>query len=313
MVSVNIALNSHRDDDDDDIPDTFSGGGTFFEDMIQLPGDEIDTNANNAPILRPAATGHALGHWSIHRHAGAPTRSGTRDILVIFLTQQSAPSQTRFNGIERSFQLKLKSRELPPEQREMALRSIDLAIEKCPLDAQAYFWKGFYLIQGGPPPMPRESDSETSGTDTVREHRWEEIRQSIDCFEKAKECAPFDAKISCYASMAYRQRWMLAQLQKPEEQRGEDLEKAAIYLERALLLHENYRKHGISSDFDDNANTAKITLAEVYLQQKRYQSAMEFLSSILDHEEKEPSMSEAMRQHILKMSDHCNQQLEGKS
>ena len=113
--------------------------------------------------------------------------------------------------------------------------------------------------------------------------------------------------------MAYRQRWMFAQQQKPEEQIEEDLDRAEIYLERALLLHKNYRKHGISSDFDDNANTAKITLAEVYLQQKRYQSAMEFLSSILEQEEKEPSMSEAMRQHILKMSNHCHEQLEGKS
>ena len=304
VVSVNIALNPHRGDNEEDIPDTFSGGGTFFEDMIELPNDNKDSDDDYDPILRPSATGHALAHWSIHRHAGAPTRSGTRDILVIFLTQNKALSQTRFNGIERSFQLKLKARELPPEQREMALRCLDLAIEKCPCDAQAYFWKGFYLIQGGQP-IPGECGS-------VHQHRWNEIQQSIECFEKAKDCAPFDAKISCYASMAYRQRWMFAQQQKPDEQREEDIEIAASYLERALLLHKNYCKHGISSDFDDNANTAKITLAEVYLQQKRYHSAMEFLTSLHSQEEKEPSMSEAMILHISKLSDHCHEQLEGK-
>ena len=311
VVSVNIALNSHRENDEaSTIEDTFSGGGTFFEDMIQL-GDSTKSNRSSCdPILRPSSKGHALAHWSTHRHAGAPTRSGTRFILVIFVAQRRAQqesSQNSFNGIERSFQLKLKARELPSEQRDMALRCLDLAIEKSPFDAQAHFWKGFHLMQGGSP-NPRKDDSETKNREC--QHHWEELYTSIYHFEKARECAPFDAKISCYAGMAYRQRWMFAQQHKPREQHIEDLDKAANCLVHALLLHKNYYQHGISSDFGDKVSTARITLAEVYLQQERYETALEFLSSTFREENTKSSFSEATRQHLSKLVDHCHQQLQ---
>ncbi len=291
VVSVNIALNAHRDTDEP-LLDTFSGGGTFFEDLIDLDDDDVDHD----PILRPSSTGHALAHWSTHRHAGAPTLVGTRDILVFFLTQNKATQQQQqqhqnFNGIERSFQLKLKARELPNEQRGMTLRCLDLAIDNSPFDAQAHFWKGFNLIQGG-----QANDQQ----------RWEELCQAIHHLERAKNCAPFDAKISCYVGMAYRQRWMFAQQENNYEQDQSDIENATEYLERALLLYENYCKHGISSDFDDNANTARITLGEVYLQQERYDTAVEFLTSAM----KEPSLNEPMRQHISKLIGHTREQLE---
>jgi hypothetical protein len=93
VVSVNIALNSHRDEGCKEAgicDDTFTGGGTFFEDLIRLGDDDNGNNNNNnngnGSILRPSSTGHALAHWSTHRHAGAPTRSGTPEILVIFMT-----------------------------------------------------------------------------------------------------------------------------------------------------------------------------------------------------------------------------------
>ena len=278
VVSVNIALNSHCDQEKDE-EDTFSGGGTFFEDLLE----------SKDPILRPSSTGHALAHWSTHRHAGAPTRSGTRDILVIFLTQKKS-LQKDFNGIERSFQLKLKAREL--EQRSMALRCLDLAIEKSPFDAQAHFWKGFNLIQG-------KGDEGWLA-------RWKELCYGAHHLETARACAPFDAKISCYAGMAYRQRWMFSQKHDTNLYQ-DDVDNAANCLERALSLHEHYCNHGISSDFGDNANTARITLAEVYLQQEQYNKASGFLSSTLAEE---PSLSESMKQHVSKLIAECNQQLD---
>ena len=323
VVSVNIALNSHRNEGSKEA-DTFIGGDTFFEDLIRLADDENSNknhgnNNDNGSILRPASTGHALAHWSTHRHAGAPTRSGTRDILVIFLTQRRVETESTkskpsplFNGIERSFQLKLKARELPIVHRDMALRCLDLAIQESPFDAQAHFWKGFHLIQGGP---QHENDADEE------QQRWQEIHRSVYHFELAKECAPFDAKISCFTGTAYRQRYMFAQKNQREPpgqgfshaRDEDDLLRAASCLERALLLHENYRTHGISSDFEDNAITARLTLGEVYMQLERYGDAISCLSSIFesssDETEKEPSpSSEAMRQHIAMLIDHCHHQ-----
>jgi hypothetical protein len=129
------------------------------------------------------------------------------------------------------------------------------------------------------------------------------------------ECAPRDAKISCYAGMAYRQRWMAAQKRQqsaPSKTTTEDLFSAAICLERALWLHEKYRRHGISSDFEDNATTARLTLGEVYIQLERFGDAIRCLSSIdkPNSEEAEASVSEAMQQHISKLIAHCHEQQE---
>jgi len=315
IISVNIALNSHRDEEKHGSTnktsdtDTFTGGGTFFEDLIKLEEDQSKTSS---PILRPSAPGHALAHWSTHRHAGAPTSSGTRDILVIFLTQRKIKSnsvshRSLFNGIDRSFQLKLKARELPNIQRDMALWCLDLAIKETEFDAQAHFWKGFELIRGV---------ATSTGTDEKidEERRWHDIEQSVQHLERARKYAPYDAKISCYSGMAHRQRWMFAQKHQRMEvnlRDRKDLSTAAECLERALLLHERYRQHGISSDFEDNATTARLTLGEVYMQLERYDDANVFLSSIIENysgHEAGNSVSEPMMQHINRLIDHCHKQ-----
>jgi len=58
IYSVNIALNSHKDEDGNG----FSGGGTFFE---GLTDDEAMSS-----IQRPVAPGHAVFHHTTTRHAG---------------------------------------------------------------------------------------------------------------------------------------------------------------------------------------------------------------------------------------------------
>ncbi len=58
IYSVNIALNSHKDEDGNG----FSGGGTFFE---GLTDDEAMSS-----IQRPVAPGHAVFHHTTARHAG---------------------------------------------------------------------------------------------------------------------------------------------------------------------------------------------------------------------------------------------------
>ena len=57
IYSINIALNSHKDDD----KNGFTGGGTFLEGLSR---DEISC------IQRPSSPGHALLHHTTARHAG---------------------------------------------------------------------------------------------------------------------------------------------------------------------------------------------------------------------------------------------------
>jgi len=340
VVSVNIALNSHEVDENSQQgetrhPDRFVGGGTFFEDLIcEATGkdsvDDSDDDNYCSPILRPVATGHAVAHWSTKRHAGAPTISGTRDILVFFLTQRKAtktndnisPQKAAFSGIERSFNLKLKGQELTGE---MALRCLNLAIDETPFDGQAHSLKGVHLIRG-------TNDRETSATEEKEEQRWQELNQSVYHLIRATECAPFDARISCHLGTAYRQRWMFAQrTQKMEllasssspssspmssdpkddqQQEGEELCKAIEFLQRALFLHQRYREYGISSDFDDNAALAMLTLGEVLMQLERYDDAIRCLSKVESNSRAaKRDIGDVMRQHINSLIAHCKEKI----
>ena len=79
VVSVNIMLNHAHE---------FQGGGTLFEEQL------ANSDYGTAP-LKPSTTdrGHALLHYSSHRHAGAGTTQGVRDILVLFLSAAAAKSK----------------------------------------------------------------------------------------------------------------------------------------------------------------------------------------------------------------------------
>ena len=342
VVSVNIALNSHDVGENSQQGETrhqdrFVGGGTFFEDLIcEATGkdsiDDIDDDNCCRPILRPVATGHAVAHWSTKRHAGAPTTSGTRDILVFFLTQRKAdetndnisPLKAPFSGIERSFHLKLKGQELTCE---MALRCLNLAIDQTPFDGQAHSLKGVHLIRG-------TNGRETSATEEKEEQRWQELNQSIYHLIRATKYAPFDARISCYLGTAYRQRWMFAQRthrmeflasssspsssfkssdpkdDQQQQQQREELCKAMEFLQRALFLHERYREFGISSDFDDNATIAMLTLGEVLMQLERYDDAIRCLSKVENNSHApKKDIGNAMRQHINSLIAHCKEKV----
>ncbi|VEU45053.1 unnamed protein product [Pseudo-nitzschia multistriata] len=326
VVSVNIALNSHDVAKETRRADRFTGGGTFFEDLMgREPNEHQSENENEAsggdasPVLRPLAAGHALAHWSTKRHAGAPTTSGTRDILVFFLTQRKATEtaaagavpKSAFSGIERSFHLKLKAQEIPGG---LALRCLDLAMEETPFDGQAHFLKGFHLMRGGTTPKDGRGN-----TTEDEEQRWRELQQSVFHLVRAAEYAPFDARIQCHLGMAYRQRWMFAKRTNrtrditgsDSSENGEQRElcKATESLRRALFLHDRYQRHGIASDFDDNVLVARLTLGEVLAQLERYSDAIQCLSKIESHSlDADKPKDKAMAQHIAAVVAHCIEQ-----
>ena len=72
LVSVNIMLNS---------PESFEGGGTFFENQLLQP-----KSTSAIQPMKPSGAGYCLAHSASERHAGAGTTSGVRDILVLFVS-----------------------------------------------------------------------------------------------------------------------------------------------------------------------------------------------------------------------------------
>jgi len=121
LVSVNIMLNSD-----------FQGGGTLFED--QLSSDII------VP-LKPLGSGHALLHFSHHRHAGAGTTDGVRDILVLFLTATHysghAPSRDRAARIKT-----MASKVVDPLEKAVLYR---LVLDQVVDDGEAWHYLGMAL------------------------------------------------------------------------------------------------------------------------------------------------------------------------
>lgn len=93
LVSVNIMLNDEQD---------FSGGGTFFEHQLE--------NMEDCNPLKPLGPGHALMHLSSDRHAGAGTKQGVRDILVMFITAKKKKSPFGAPRLERAARLKATAR-----------------------------------------------------------------------------------------------------------------------------------------------------------------------------------------------------------
>jgi len=102
-VSVNIALTN---------PDEFLGGGTFFPDLL---------SSEMGPVVKPAALGDGIVHFSSRRHAGVSLKSGVRAILVIFIDQVKSPSlqaldlqakASRARSSDPSFAIDLLSRSI---------------------------------------------------------------------------------------------------------------------------------------------------------------------------------------------------------
>jgi hypothetical protein len=177
IYSVNIALNSHREDD----VNGFTGGGTFLEGLSR---DDISC------IQRPFSPGHALLHHTTARHAGAPTTSGIRDILVIFLTARHPPDMSTAKNtyrIERPMRLQTIAKQLP---RGKLIPCLELARENDPTNSEMSYWLGVHLLQGD---SSDESDL-----------RWNEICRGVDTLKTATELNPTgELNISCKSKFLF--------------------------------------------------------------------------------------------------------------
>jgi len=248
MYSVNIALNAHKDDDP---VNGFTGGGTFLE-ALSVGDDET--------VRRPASTGHALLHRTTQRHAGAPTTSGIRDILVIFLTARrpETPINNEYTyGIETAMRLQTMAKELP---REQCLRGLELARSYDPLNSEMSYWLGVHLLQGDP--------------NDPSDERWEEICQGVQSFERSIVLNPADARAHYNLGMALSERHKYAMrtrrmhLLPPPQEAAESLINA---LETAIQLEIKCDEAGCSNGI--NIAEAFLTLGDFVLRLKNFDLA----------------------------------------
>lgn len=293
IVSVNIALNSLSE---------FEGGGTFFEGLIDSPHHSQD------PIIRPSDVGHALAHLSTERHAGAPTRSGVREILVFFLTMRPYGLPPRAPPIERAFHLKIAAKEMT--QVSQAITCLDMALKERPMDGEAHFWKGFRLLLQDQQEVVGSNDQ----NDAITIRR---IQKSIHHMQRAQECAPFDARIHCFAGMAYKRMLDFKYNRKRTETsleglRPEDrmvLELSVECFQNAMYLHEKYQQHGITSDFD--VVMAIMSFSEVLTRLEKYEEAVGYIAMLQDYMKgiKEEELLEHVKKHTKELSGYCKDKL----
>ena len=111
-VSVNIALSN---------PDEFSGGGTFFPDLI---GEEDSDPA----VVTPPLAGDAIMHLSSRRHAGVGVKSGVRTILVVFIDAVGSPEL-------RALELQAEASRLLRSDPSAALSLLNEGLSLCPSSA----------------------------------------------------------------------------------------------------------------------------------------------------------------------------------
>ena len=226
LFSVNVALNSYQDD--------FKGGGTFLERLV-------NNKYGNDVIQRPCGPGHALIHSATERHAGAPTTSGIRDILVLFLTTRQDSAAT---GIERGHRLKSLIERSPIPVRTDCLR---LATKENPLDGDAFMWLGLNELNG----------------DRNDPNRWDEINASVEHLKIAARLSPCSGRVRYFLGMALDARIkifrQLRDIRCDDELDVEkEMESTVNELERCLRIESECKKAGCTNDIDEAAVLLKL-------------------------------------------------------
>jgi len=258
IYSINIALNSHKDISNEN---GFTGGGTFFE--------AFTDDQNLSSIQRPESPGHAIFHKTTARHAGAPTTSGIRDILVIFLTARKSEEADNVESktwrIERAMRLQSIAKELP--SRDLLIPCLEIAKSNDPTNSEMSYWLGVHLLQGD---MNDPSDE-----------RWNEICYGVDVLRDSTLLNPADARAHYHHGMAisarhkYAMRTQRAHLLPPADEAANSMINAfemAIRLERKCA--------GVGCKNCINLAAGYLTLADFMARLKSFEKAIVYLEQI---------------------------------
>ena len=286
-------------------------GGTFFDNLLDIDsiqGESTDKDASDRDaILRPLGPGHAVAHRSTERHAGAPTKSGIRELLVVFLTlRPNKPGALRgtdardsnggndtvdLAGIERAFYLKnLVQQPQIPISGVTQNRCYEWAVKNYPCDGESLFWTGRSKVQHARNVFEKVQDAasknEIKSYDVTLSSLWDEMNEGISALEKAaQQVDPYCVRSLLFLGSAYSSRWCLATKADPNRFRlceQEELEKAASVLKRALALDTVFCSILGTADSTENSSRATILLqlGEILLLQGQLDKAKEVLKQM---------------------------------
>mmetsp|Transcript_11572 Transcript_11572/g.17249 ORF Transcript_11572/g.17249 Transcript_11572/m.17249 type:complete len:696 (-) Transcript_11572:374-2461(-) len=297
QFSVNIALNSQHFEKDEENEKGFEGGGTFFVDLINNKGD----NEENGSILRPLKAGYAVAHRSTVRHAGAPTRHGVREILVLFLTTRQKPDLQQAPGVERSYRLKLMANKHPSSS--VIKECLYMAIEENPADPEPPYLLARELMK---PPSPNSNNS--------IEQRQKDINDGVRYFEIATSLAPFDARVYYNLALALLARYSFTlqyNNKNDQEDESSDFEQTELRnIRNALNAAIHYEKVSREVGCSEGLNIAGAlyTLGSNFGRHKStasIQEAINYLGQI-----KEFTTDSAMLQEVEFLGEYCRERLE---
>jgi len=241
IVSVNIMLNS---------ADHFQGGGTLFEN--QLHGNDISP-------LKPLGVGHCLAHYSAERHAGASTKEGVRDIMVIFVTAEKdpAPSLLRNAWLKQCREQCATSDEV--DSVICRIMHQTLAVQMVLNDGEAFQYLGTALMDYAKL-LATKNTSEMVST----------LEAAIQCLEHASILTPCDARIFNNLGLA------LGRLSKCSKRVSGDSIMAAY--QRGIQLLEKSGQAGC--DVEDDLNTIILNYGLYLSNQDRFRDAADVLQAL---------------------------------
>jgi tetratricopeptide (TPR) repeat protein len=188
LCSVNIALSALED---------FEGGGTFFENLLDIDLDHlggIDNERHDGmssalgAVIKPGGAGEFVAHPCAERHAGCVTTEGVRDIMVLFITarQIEPTAQTAASTIpivaprmERVGRIRNEARAATDVAEKRLFNA--MAVKEAPHDGDAWSNLGASLLL----------DSENLAEDQARQL----IYLALQCIRRATALLPYDSRI----------------------------------------------------------------------------------------------------------------------
>ena len=277
------------------------------KDEQEVPTSENNSRDHHNAIVRPLGPGHAVAHRSTERHAGAPTKTGIRELLVVFLTLRPHPSnnatkrssfllagdmdkhQDDLVGVERAFYLKnlVQQPQIPILPTTTQARCYQWATQNCEVDGEALFWVGYFQVQAARQELAKllqEEDRPKHGgnmTQLIISSLWNQMNVGICALEKVvQELDPCCIRSLAFLGSAYSIRWrfaMDATAAHPEQFglcQEEELEKAAVVLQRAISLGSIFGEVlGKDSKESDSQATLLLQLEEIFILQGRMEDA----------------------------------------
>lgn len=287
LCSMNIALNPpaiNNSNGEHDITSlSFVGGGTFFENLVQISTNinstslpwELQTvndhtiDMNHSALIRPRRAGEFVAHPCSERHAGVVTTHGIRDILVIFVTaQQQDDNDDTMN--DSSINSTWNRRFCPTSERVARLKGqarfsttvedkqlcYHAALLEDPNDGEAWQFLGMSLLY----------DSN-------------DIESALRCLEIAKNHSPNDSRVYNNLGVAYMRQQQKNDVSVQSNHYDSRIEECFI---RSLKLSSIAVKSGVMTiDYE----SALLNLGIFYAGRDDFSTAFKVLSLIANEEE----------------------------